>query len=81
MKLKWNRKITILVLFMFITISFASFNTNIFIDGKAYIRVDELVRITNIELVENTNQAYETYDPEYSKDTITFYSIIYILGK
>ena len=71
MKLKWNRKCSIFVLFMFITVTFASFNTNLFIDGRAYVRANDLVRITNIELVENTNQAYETYAPEYTSDTIT----------
>ena len=74
MKNKKNRTITILVLFVFITITYASFNTNLFIDGKAYVRADELVRITNIELIESTNSAYETYDPEYTKDTITINS-------
>ena len=70
-KLKWNRKLSILVLIMFITVSFASFNTNLFINGKAYVRVDEAIRIVDIKLLDTEYDGYETMDPEYNKNTIT----------
>ncbi|MBQ8131205.1 MAG: hypothetical protein IJ193_01800, partial [Bacilli bacterium] len=73
-KFKWNRTCTILVLIMFITITFASFNTDLFINGKAYIRVDSDIRITDIKLVESESSAYETYAPEYTKDSISINS-------
>ena len=70
-KLKWNRKLSILVLIMFVTVSFASFNTNLFINGKAYVRVDEAIRIVDIKLLDTEYDGYETMDPEYNKNTIT----------
>ena len=70
-KLKWNRKLSILVLIMFITVSFASFNTNLFIDGKAYVRVDRDIRITDIHLLETEYNGYENVSSEYTNRTIS----------
>ena len=71
MKFKWNRKLSIFVLFMFITVTFASFNTNLFINGKAYVRVDEAIRIVDIHLLDTEYDGYETMDPEFNKNEIT----------
>ena len=70
-RLKWNRKFSILVLIMFITVTFASFNTNLFIDGKAYVRVDRDIRITNIRLLETEYNGYENTNSEYTNRTIS----------
>ena len=70
-KLKWNRKLSILVLIMFVTVSFASFNTNLFIDGKGYVRVDKDIRITNIRLLESEYNGYENTSSEYTNRTIS----------
>ncbi|MBQ8132655.1 MAG: hypothetical protein IJ193_09200 [Bacilli bacterium] len=70
-KFKWNRFYTILVLLMFITVTFASFNTDLFINGKAYLRVDEAIRIIDIKLLETANEGYETFEPEYDKNAVT----------
>ena len=69
--LKWNRKLSILVLIMFVTVSFASFNTNLFIDGKGYVRVDKDIRITNIRLLESEYNGYENTSSEYTNRTIS----------
>ena len=70
-KLKWNRKLSILVLIMFITVSFASFNTNLFINGKAYVRVDKDIRITNIRLLETEYNGYENTNSEYTVNSVS----------
>ena len=70
-KLKWNRKLSILVLIMFITVTFASFNTNLFIDGNAYVRVDKDIRITNIHLLETEYNGYENTGSEYTNHSIS----------
>ena len=69
-RFKWNRKLSILVLIMFITVTFASFNTNLFIDGNAYVRVDRDIRITNIHLLETEYNGYENTNSEYTNRTI-----------
>ena len=70
-KLKWNRFYTILVLIMFVTVTYASFNTNLFIDGSAYVRVDKDIRITNIHLLETEYDGYENTNSEYTNRTIS----------
>ena len=70
-KFKWNRFYTILVLLMFITMTYASVNTNLFIDGKGYVRVEEEIRITDVQLIESESNAYEAYEPSFTKNTVT----------
>lgn len=63
--------IGVLVVVSFISISYAAFNTNMFIDGNAIVQANLGIRITNIKLLNATNEAYETYNSKYSKDSIT----------
>ncbi|MBQ8132213.1 MAG: InlB B-repeat-containing protein [Bacilli bacterium] len=70
-KFKWNRFYTILVLLMFITVTFASFNTNLFINGDAYLRVSKDIRITNIRLLESEYNGYENANSEYTVDSVS----------
>ncbi|MBQ8131229.1 MAG: hypothetical protein IJ193_01920, partial [Bacilli bacterium] len=70
-KLKWNRLCTILVLLMFITVTYASFNTNLFINGNAYLRVDKDIRITNIHLLETEYNGYENTNSEYTVNSVS----------
>lgn len=59
-----------------ISIGYASLNTELSISGEAYVRVDEDVRITNIIMTSALNEAYETYNPTYSKYTITMFTTL-----
>lgn len=61
----------ILFIVSFISITYAALNTNMIIDGKAVVRVDADIRITDLKLLNATNGASETYNSKYSKDTIT----------
>lgn len=63
--------IGVLVVVSFISISYAAFNTDMFIGGNAIVQANLGIRITNIKLLNATNGSYETYNSKYSKDTIT----------
>lgn len=43
------------------------------ISGDAFLRVDEEIRVTDIKLHEATNEAYETYKSQYSKNSTNMY--------
>lgn len=51
------------------SIVYGVLNTDVFINGDAYVRVDKDIRITGVKLIEQTNGAHETYNCDYSKDT------------
>ncbi|MBQ8131470.1 MAG: hypothetical protein IJ193_03175, partial [Bacilli bacterium] len=70
-KFQWNRLCTILVLIMFVTVTYASFNTELFVNGNAYLRVNKDIRITNIRLFETEYNGYENTNSEYTADSVS----------
>lgn len=54
------------------SVIYGAINSEMFIDGDAYVRVDSDIRITELEVLEQNNGAYETYRCNYSKDTTGF---------
>ncbi len=73
-----NRKLlfSILGLFLvisFVSISYASMNTSMMITGDAYVRVDEEIRVVGIKFLNVENDAYETYNAKYSKNSTNMY--------
>ena len=60
-----------LIMVSFLSISYAALNTDLYINGEAFVRVDADIRIVNVELIEPTINAYENYKSEFSKDTVT----------
>ena len=61
--------VTIFLIVLFNSIVYSSLNSEMFINGDAHIRVDKDIRITNVKVLEQTNNAYETYNNDYSKNT------------
>ena len=57
-------------LFYFQTMVFSALNSTMGIAGDAYVRVDEDIRVSGINLVGVENSALELYSPSYSKNTI-----------
>ncbi len=73
-----NKKLlfSTLVLFLvvsLVSISYASMNTSMMITGKAYIRVDEEIRVVGVKFFNAENDAYETYNGKYSKNSTNMY--------
>ncbi len=68
-----NIILLLLILFVvsFISITYAALNSEMFIDGSAIVKADSDIRITEINLVNATNGAYEAYNSKYTKETIT----------
>ena len=58
-----------------LSIGYSAYNKELMISGDATIRVDEDIRVTNIELKELSN-AIENYRPTYSKDTTTISTVL-----
>ncbi len=56
-----------------ITVVCSSFDEKMMITGDGVIRVDEDVRIINLEMNSVLNSAFETYNCSYSKDTTAMY--------
>lgn len=61
--------IGIFLIVLFNSTIYGALNTDMFIDGDAYVRVDENIRITGIKVLEQLGGAYEIYNSDYSKDT------------
>ncbi len=57
----------------FTTIVYSAFSTQLQIRGEAIVRSDQMIRITGLRLSEVTNNAYETYNSKYEKDTTSLY--------
>lgn len=60
------------------TIVCASFNQTMIITGDAYVRVSADIRVTGVEIKENSiqNEASQYAQSEYSKNTSTFYTTL-----
>lgn len=54
-----------------ISLGYSSLNTELSISGEAYVRAEENCRITNIVISSVSNEGYETYNPIYSKNSIS----------
>ena len=61
--------VMILFVVLFNSIVYSALNSEMFIGGDAHIRVDKDIRITNVKVLEQANNAYETYNSDYSKNT------------
>ena len=66
---------TYLLLLLFLpiflsTLIYASFSSELMINGIAYLRTPSDIRITNLDITEQTNQAYELYRTEYNIERI-----------
>ena len=60
---------------VFSSIIYASYNTNLYISGDAYLRKSgEMVRITNVSYIESSGEAIELYVPKYSKNTTSLFA-------
>ena len=53
-----------------LSVGYAALNREIKISGEAAFRVEEDIRVTDINLSETINKGLENYTPDYSKDTI-----------
>ncbi len=51
------------------SVGYSAFNEELNISGEAYVRLDYLIRITDIRLKGTSNNGLETYSPKYSKNT------------
>lgn len=63
----------ILFVICFVSIVYSSLNNEMQITGEAYVRVDEDIRITSLEMIEATNGAYEMYNSTFSKNTTSMH--------
>lgn len=65
--------VMVFILICSISIVCASYNQTMMINGDAMLRVDADIRVTDIKLLESTNEAYETYKSGYSKNSVNMY--------
>jgi len=68
-----NLVLIILIAILSTTIIYSSFNEKLILNGTAYVRVDEDVRITNAKMSSRTGNAYETYNLKYSKNSVDLF--------
>ena len=54
-----------------LTVGYAALGSDLTVSGEAAFRVEEDIRITNVELSETTNMAVENYESIYGKNSIT----------
>ena len=78
MKITINKFLTIFILIpsFFIATIYASFSSELMINGIAHLRIPTDIRISNIKVIEQTNGAYETYSSEYNKDSTSIYATL-----
>ena len=73
MKNKGLLKIILVLSIVFSSVIYASYNTNLQIEGDAYLRAHEGLRISNIEAVGGSNGAYEKYSSKFTKYTTSMF--------
>lgn len=56
-----------------ISISYASLNTELMMTGEAIVRVDADIRVIDIKMLTTENEAYETYNSKYTKNSTNMY--------
>lgn len=59
-----------------ISICYASLNTEMMINGEAYVRVEEDIRVIGIKMLSVENEAYETYNSKYTKNSTNMYATL-----
>lgn len=65
--------IIVFILVCSISVVCSSYNQTMLINGEAYLRIDEEIRVTDIKLYDTKNEAYETYKSGYSKNSTNMY--------
>lgn len=65
--------IIVFVLVCSISIVCASYNQGMIINGDAILRVDADIRVTDLKMINVSNEAYETYISRYSKNSTSMY--------
>lgn len=65
--------IIVFVLVCSISIVCASYNQTMLINGNAILRVDDLIRITDLKMSSTNSEGYETYNSQYSKNSTNMY--------
>ena len=73
MKNKGLLKIILVLSIVFSSVIFASYNTNLQMEGDAYLRAHEGLRISNVEAVGGSNGAYEKYSSKFTKYTTSMF--------
>ena len=73
MKNKGLLKIILVLSIVFSSVIYASYNTNLQMEGDAYLRAHEGLRISNIEAVGGSNEAYEKYSSKFTKYTTSMF--------
>ena len=73
MKNKYLLKIILVLSIVFSSVIYASYNTNLQMQGDAYLRANGDIRITGIEMVGGSNGASELYVPKFSKNTTSMF--------
>ena len=73
MKNKYLLKIILIVSIVFSSVIYASYNTNLQMEGDAYLRAHEGLRISNVEAVGGSNGAYEKYSSKFTKYTTSMF--------
>lgn len=73
-----NKNITFLIILSFfvissITLVYSSFSTQLITNGEAYVRPDDEIRVTGVELLSATEKAYENYNSNYDKYGVFLY--------
>lgn len=65
--------IVLLTSILLTTIVYSAFNIQLQISGEAIVRSDNDIRVTNVKVLSQTNNAYETYNSKYTKDTTSMF--------
>ena len=73
MKNKGLLKIILVLSIVFSSVIYASYNTNLQMEGDAYLRAHEGLRISNVEAVGGSNGAYEKYSSKFTKYTTSMF--------
>ncbi len=63
----------LLLLICFITIVSSAYDQKMLITGKAYARVDEIIRVVDLKMLSVQNGAFETYNSRYGKDSVNMF--------
>lgn len=70
----------LLISIFFTTIVYSAFSTQLQISGEAVVRSDQVIRITNLSVKQQTGGAFETYNNKYGKDTTGMYITLPVNG-
>ena len=66
-------KIVLSLSIVFSSMIYASYSTNLYITGDAYLRANGDIRITNIEMTGRSGEAFEFANYKYSKNTTSLF--------